>query len=362
MRSDEEALPVPVPGDILSYLPPLPGVPGAPEVDGRRRPADGGDGTCTVSDLLVPSCGAWWGVTPGAFTGTPKVQALEDFERKIGRSVDIFHWYHRGADLFPTEKEIAIATAPGEERLLFLNWKPEMGHTWAEVASGVPEVDRHIDRLADHIDENFPHPFFLTIHHEPEDDVIAEPGSGYTASDYRAMFRHVVQRLRAGGVDNAVIVMNYMGAPKWGVQPWFDELYPGDDVVDWIAWDPYAEAGTETFSELVNIVFSWVDGWPGFQEWVTARHPDKPLMLAEWGVFGQDEDQRHKAEVYRSMVEEVGDYPRIKAYVYFGSPRAPKGDTLVDGSQEALQAYRRLSHLPYLDPAGPTYPINRGTP
>lgn len=313
---------------------------------------------CTVSKLLVPSCGAWWGVIPGAFTGKPKGKALAEFERKIGRSVDIFHWYHRGADIFPTKKEISIATAPGQERLLFLNWKPAMGHTWAEVARGVPEVDRHIDKLAAHIDKNFPHPFFLAIQHEPEDDVVARKGSGYTASDYRAMFRHVVERLRAGGADNAVIVMNYMGAPKWGVKPWFDELYPGDDVVDWIGYDPYAEPKISSFAELVNIVFGWVDGWPGFYTWATKNHPDKPLMLAEWGVFTHPDDPGHKPGVYRSMRKQVRDYPRVKAFVHFSSPKAPKGDTTVDSSPAALREFRKLSNMPYLNPPGPHYPIN----
>ncbi len=70
------------------------------------------------------------------------------------------------------------------------------------------------------------------------------------------MYRHVALRLRADGLTNAVLVMNYMGAVKWGVADWFGELYPGDDVVDWIAYDPYASASAGfydgDFADMVN--------------------------------------------------------------------------------------------------------------
>lgn len=310
---------------------------------------------CTVSDLLVPSCGAWWGVTPGAFTSTPKPKALAEFERKIGRPVDIYHAYHRSPDLFPTKQEIAIATEPGEERLLFLNWKPEMGHSWAEVAAGVPEVNKHIDRLSAYINKNYTKPFFLTIHHEPEEEVRPKPGSGYTAQDYADMFRYVVERLRSNGVHNAVTVMNFMGGPKYCVKPWFDELYPGDDVVDWIGYDPYAEEGTDTFDELVNLAYPWVKGWDGFYQWAKRNHPNKPLMLAEWGVTALPDDPRHKVEVFRSMAKHVQDYPKLKAFVYFSAPVSPKGDTTIDSTKAALKAYRKLSNVPYLNPPGPVY-------
>ncbi|MGH3320969.1 MAG: hypothetical protein ACRDN9_12435 [Streptosporangiaceae bacterium] len=308
------------------------------------RAGGGGRHGCGVSAILVPSCGALWGVAPGAFTDAPKPKALANFERKVGRRVDIVHLYHRGDDLFPTHEEIAMAR---HGRLLYLNWKPEFGtgRTWAEVAHGA--VDGEIDRLASYIDGHYHKRFFLTIHHEPEDDVRPSAGSGYTAKDYAAMFRHVAKRLRADGVDNAVTVMNYMGAEKWGEKPWFGALYPGDRVVDWIAYDPYAGDGTTSFAQLVNKYFGSRDDWPGFYTWATRTHPDKPLMLGEWGVFAQRDDPSHKASIFRSAMRQARHFPRIKAYVYFGSPQAPRGDTTVDSTSRALRAFRALSDLRY---------------
>ena len=65
------------------------------------------------------------------------------------------------------------------------------------------------------------------------------------------MYRHVVLRLKADGVTNAIYVMDYMGYSKWGEQSWFNDLYPGDDVVDWIAYDPYS-TGNGTFATMVD--------------------------------------------------------------------------------------------------------------
>lgn len=302
---------------------------------------------CPVSDKLVPECGAWWGVAPGVFTDTPSPEALADFEAKTHRRADIYHRYHRGDELFPTAEEIAVARDPEGKRALLLNWKVAWGATWADVAAG--RQDKRIDRLAEHINDTFSEPFLLAIHHEPENDVKPEAGSGMTAKDYAAMFRHTAERLRAKGVDNAIFVMVHMGYEGWGVKPWFEDLYPGDDVVDWIGFDPYVTADPDArhygdFSRLVNMT-SDEERWPGFYNWAVETHPGKPLMLAEWGVFEHPDDIASKARIFSSARRQVTDFPAIKAMVYFDSPRAPRGDTRVDSSEQALAEFRNLAEL-----------------
>jgi len=307
----------------------------------------------------VPSCGIYWGAAPGPFTGlTPQV-ALQGFEQTIGRPVDIFHYYHSSPELFPTawEKQIAMGE-PGKHRMLLLNWKPEMGRTWAQVAAGDPTVDGQIDKLAAYINTNFPYKFFLTIHHEPENEVVETAGSGMTAADYRAMFRHVALRLRADGVDNAIIVETFMAWDGWGTQPWFNDLYAGDDVVQWIAGDPYIKADpttgykTKDFATLVNHASG---SWPGFYTWATSLHPGKPLMLAEWGVFEYPTDPSLKAKILSTVGQQIGQFPAIKALVYFNSPNAPKGDTRVDSSSLSLPVYQGLGGTTLFDSVAAAY-------
>ncbi|MEV7908511.1 glycoside hydrolase family 26 protein, partial [Streptomyces anulatus] len=253
---------------------------------------------------------------------------------------------HRGSELFPTPQERGIARDPAGRRLLLVNWKPSLDHTWAEIAGGA--LDRRIDRLAAHIAASFPERFFLTVHHEPENDVRESPGSGMTAEDYAAMFRHVVLRLRRGGARNAVTVMTYMGAPNWAAAPWFDRLYPGDDVVDWVAMDPYADDRVQTFGGLVDKTRAEFARWPGCYRWMRSRFPEKPVMVAEWGVFERPGNPGFKEAFFAAVRREMRDYPQIKALVYFDSPRAPRGDTRFDTTPGGLKAFADLARDPYL--------------
>ncbi|WP_370021391.1 glycoside hydrolase family 26 protein [Planotetraspora sp. GP83] len=297
---------------------------------GRRPPGD-----CAVTEKLIPTCGVWWGIAPDVFSGRRPLRAVEMAERRMGRRADIVHVYHRNGELFPTPEEREIAKGP---RLLLVNWKPAMDHTWAEVAHGA--IDHRIDTLADYITRTFPGRFFLTIHHEPENDV--RQGAGNSAADYAAMYRHIVTRLRERGVRNAVTVMTYMGAPNWADKPWFEKLYPGDDVVDWVGLDPYADDRVSDFAGLVNKTRPDHPQWPGFYRWMQSRFPAKPIMIAEWGAFERSGMPRFKRDFYTSVGRQIDEYPQIKALVYFDSPLAPRGDTRFDTTPGATRAFIQL--------------------
>lgn len=303
---------------------------------------------CAVGELLVPSCGVLWGAAPAGHTGSPRAAALAEFEAETGRRQDIYHAYHRAQALFPTEEERAIAAGG---RLLFLNWKP-LRWSWAQIAAGHPEVDSYLDRLADHINRTYPEPFFFTVHHEPENDVRPARGSGWQAGDYAAMFRYVVERLRSRGVDNLVTVVAYMAYVPWNARPWFPELYPGDDVVDWIAWDTYAYSdpgyGYGDFAEMMNRRSSRYPDWPGFYNWATDQFPGKPFMLAEWGVWHSRRNPGHMARFYDSVARQTPLFPRMKALVYFDTPGDQRArDSRPTATGAGLAAYQRLGGYPY---------------
>jgi hypothetical protein len=350
--------PAPGPGQLAppsgSASPPVPGASPTlalppPVSDARRGPANGRN--CRTGRKLVPTCGILWGVAPGAFTDKRGVQALATFEQKTERHQDIFHAYHSGErQLFPTPQEIAISRQPGKERILFLNWRAT-GATWAAIAKGDKTTDAFLDRLAVHIKQTYPEQFFFTVHHEGEEAVEEKAGSGMTAKDYAAMFRHVVQRLRGDGVDNLVTVLVHMAYVPYTSQSWFDSMYPGDDVVDWIGFDTYAYSdpgyGHGDFAELLNRRSGMKPNWPGFYNWAVKEHPDKPLMVAEWGVWSSAKNPGHKAEFYREVGKQIGRFPDIRAMVAFDTPHNQRGwDSRVDATPEALKAYRWLGKLP----------------
>jgi hypothetical protein len=297
----------------------------------------------------VPSCGVWWGIGANPTAGQSWDQAMADFDTVQGRSSDLLHYYHVGSTLFPTQVEISRAHADGQNRVLLENWKPELGRTWAQVAAGDPVVDAEIDREAAYLKTSYTTPFFLAIHHEPENEVIPTAGSGFTAADYAAMYRHVVLRLRSDGVTNAVYVLDYMGAPKWGEQSWWNDLYPGDDVVDWIAEDPYSVGSSAQWRTDFAGMVNRRDGssWPGFYTWATTAHPGKPIMLAEWGVTEDPADPAAKANFFSTMLAESQQFPAIKALVYWNSPGSSADSaTAIDSDPAALAAFRLLAANP----------------
>src|SRR5439155_22830508 len=176
---------------------------------------------------------------------------------------------------------------------------------------------------------NYSNPFFMVIHHEPENDVNPAAGSGMTAADFAAMFRHTVQRLRSKGVTNAVFVIAYMGNEKWLAQPWWKDLYPGDDVVDWIGLDSYVNAEPNTYHS--GTFASLLDrapqkGVPGFYDWATSAHSNKPFMLAEWGVYHSLTRNADKGRIYDTVLAEVARRPAIKAMLYFDTSHDDAGD------------------------------------
>ncbi|HEX4431584.1 MAG TPA: hypothetical protein VHZ96_20110 [Frankiaceae bacterium] len=292
-----------------------------------------------MSSLLVPSCGVWWGLGAVPLGSESYDQALTNLQTQEGRAADVIHFYHSGTQLFPSASDIAMSKSTGKDQILFENWKPELGHTWAQVAAGVPAVDTEIDNEAAYIKSHYTKKFFLSVHHEPENEIITTPGSGYTAADYAAMYRHVVLRLKADGVTNAIWTMDYMGYSKWCEASWFGQLYPGNDVVDWIAYDPYSTGGG-TFGTMAD----GKDGtkWAGFYHWATTAHPGTPLMLAEWGVT-ETTDPNAKANFFKNMPTLEKSYPAIKALVYWNSGGYP---TRIDSSPQSLAAFKALAQNP----------------
>ncbi|MFD1847124.1 hypothetical protein [Arthrobacter flavus] len=309
--------------------------------------------SCSAPPKPSAGCDVFFGVAPNPHGGENWDTALTSFEQRVGRSVDIVHYYKRGQDaLFPTESELNRQDEPGNERILFFNWKPD-SLTWREVADGA--ADPYLAELGDHLRREAGQPFFLSLNAEMEDEVDENEESGQTAADFRDFFRHTVEVLSRSNPDTIVTVMNYTGTQKWAEKPWFEELYPGDDVVDWIAQDPYAFdlATTPDLFQLANQTSG--GSWPGFYQWAAAHYPDKPQMLAEWGVDEKPRGPHSKASFFNSAEEKLSRLPKLRALVYWDHPGVTAegvelgvGNTGIRSSPEALSAFRDFVNSPAL--------------
>jgi beta-mannanase len=310
-------------------------------------------GSCATDELLVPSCGVLWGAAAGGFTDTPRDIALKNWEALTGRTAAIYHTYHKGDEKFPTKAEIAMTHDPAHPRVLLLNWKVAYGSTWARVAAG--DKDARIDAWASFVKANYgSQKFFLALHHEPENDVQTAASSGMTAKDYAAMYRHVVQRLRADGVTNVVNVVALMGNEKWMAQSWWKDLYPGDDVVDWVGLDSYVsvEKGYYHYGDFSSLLDRKpTGGGLGFYDWAVRNHPSKPIMVAEWGMYHRVAYPTSKAAAFASVVPSLAAHPKVKAVVYFDTAKDDTGDRniAVDSTPDSLGAFRQVAASPIFD-------------
>jgi beta-mannanase len=290
-----------------------------------------------------------WGAAAGGFTDTPRDQALKSWEALTGRTASIFHQYHKGDEQFPTKAEIAMTQDPQNPRVLLLNWKIAYNSTWAKVAAG--EQNARIDKWSAYVKQNYRQKFFLALHHEPENDVQTLASSGMTAKDYAAMYRHVITRLRANGVTNAVNVIAYMGNEKWMAQSWWKDLYPGDAYVDWVGLDSYVsvEKGYYHYGDMGDILDRRpTGGGLGWYDWAVTNHPTKPIMVAEWGMYHRRAYVTDKSAAFASVIPELKAHPAVKAVVYFDTASDDEGDRDISVNSQAssLAAFRKVAADP----------------
>ncbi|MGH2944704.1 MAG: DUF7594 domain-containing protein [Solirubrobacteraceae bacterium] len=308
----------------------------------------------SVGAPAVPSAGAYFGTyVSERSTG----RTLLETEAMVGRKFAVAHDYRRW-DHSPFISDRHRTWADGG-RLVYLNWhaKKRDGSmtSWADIASG--GHDARIDAVAQEA-KLFGRPMFIAFHHEPENEV-----GGYgSASDFADAFRRIVRRFEQHGVSNVAWVWNIMGTSKYYGQ-YSGGLYPGDDVVDWIAWDPYnwvdCHGRSGTWVEFADKVQT-------FYDWLGANgHADKPFMLGEYGSDEPLAGQPSKGSWFRGARDAMSGagnggvprFPNLKALVYFDSDHTSSSYSSgcawhIDSSASSLSGFQAMGADPYFQQAG----------
>ena len=152
-------------------------------------------------------------------------------------------------------------------------------------------------------------------------------------------------------MTNVINVMAYMGNEKWMAQSWWKDLYPGDDVVDWMGLDSYVSAETGyyhygMFGDLLDR--QPTGGGAGWYDWAVSQHASKPIMVAEWGVYHRVGKPADKAPAYNTVVPELQKRPAVKAIVYFDTAHDDQGDRdiSINSTASSLAAFRTLAANP----------------
>jgi hypothetical protein len=299
--------------------------------------------SCDVSSKLVNSCRPWLSAAVGGYnTGNdsqfsffnkrlnnPNVLTNLSSPTTLTYKMDVPHVYHQaGQNLFNGSAKEALTNTslyPKADNPVLVNWKP--GNKWADIANG--KYDASLVASAKAVKELGNRKIFLTLWHEPENhgDVSAAgvtfsgsckrpDGTRGSAAEYRAMWRHVRQVFDQQGVSNVVWFWNltgYVGNNAWDcmVKP----LWPGNDIVDWVMWDPYSSE-TGDFVGSVSKFYNFLTENSDSQHSFTS----KPWGLAE---FGSNSDPAKAEGYWRKAKEAIGTnwennkFPNIKLYSVF---------------------------------------------
>lgn len=159
-------------------------------------------------------------------------------------------------------------------------------------------------------------------------------------------YRYVVDRVRARKADNILwgFHVNHFAVPY---EPWNTNManyYPGAGYVDWLGLSVY---GKMHKSNDWSYFYDVMDN--GYKE-ICQLDPDKPVIVAEWGVgeFPADDKGKFISRAFADMQEK---YRRVKAAVYWHERWENKDGSFsnlrVNSSPEALAAYRAGIADPY---------------
>lgn len=293
-----------------------------------------------MSRILVPACGAWWGMfLPAAPDGGGLPAAVAAQDASLGRPLDTILVYH---DMSTTPDGTFPNSAEGQlsrNHLLVFSWAPTIWSTgqwysWETITSGaldnsvlIPEAIRL---------RNFGTTVFLSF--APEADS-SGPSQG-TPAQFVAAWRHVHDLFAREKVRNVVWVWTTTGYLPHAST--IAAMYPGNSYVDWIGYDPYnyfscRNTGWQSFSQTIG----------PFYQWLSARHFGKPIMLTEYGTSPDPGNPDLEASWYQDIVPTLKQYSDIKALNRWNSTTDQCNFTLSSESAQAQAAYQQAGLSPY---------------
>jgi hypothetical protein len=313
---------------------------------------------CTVDALLVNSCRAWFGVSANGYPQVSgrKLDQMLYFEERVGRQMEIAHTFHGPGDNALTDHDRFFADRAGT--FLLTNWA--LTRDWASADGSNDAVNAQIDAMAASVKSLGDTRIFLTLFHEPENDVTTAPecpgfvpkGTSGTTADYRAMWANVRARFDALGVTNALWVMNYMNHPPNNCL--VDHLYPGDDLVDWVLFTGYQHGDRGvSFVDRVSNMYDLLtrQSRPGHD------YLSKPWGIAEWGINNSTQENAYLYYAQAKAAVEADAFPRLRMYVSFDAGDAASNDAShrvaygIDPDvfdQAEQDAYNLFAHSPAL--------------
>ena len=283
--------------------------------------ADPDPGVCEVSVTLVNACRPWVGASANKYPQVAQgLRAQTEYhEQRIGRQLDLVHAYNGTSATGLSADQVYFASRP--DTTLYLNWKP--ASRWSDATGANSTVNARIDANVASIKSLGDSKIFLTIHHEPENDVsggatgctVNSPGTAGTPAEYREMWSYVRGRFDALEVTNVVWAVTFMSYQPYNCM--IDDLYPGNDLVDWVFFDNYGSGTNDSFEENVGRMYDFLSSTSDAEHDYNA----KPWGIAEWNISRGSLTPQQTYDYYdeAATLLRTGRFPKLKAYMIWDS-------------------------------------------
>ena len=286
--------------------------------------------------------------------------AVDAWRSQVGRLPAVWSIYQgwTGWNQFPVASAQRAAQLGGR---LMVTWEPWSGNardeSWSCRAVANGSYDAYIRQYARAVRSSGV-PVLIRLAHEMNGDWYPW-GTAYVSSearnndnspdDYVNMWRRVVRIFRVEGATNAswvwapnIVYQNSVNSIE-RQRADLQDLYPGDDWVDWIGLSVYNDGARypwRSFSQLFD----------GSYRIITAIC-DKPMMVAELGVteqgapYGQSKAQWIANAFFQDIPQR---YPRVRLVNYFSRDKSDMGESnySFDSSSAALNAFRSVVASP----------------
>lgn len=318
--------------------------------------------TQALPRLEPPTQGAYSGafVEFGLSEDQVSLEKIENFVNLAGKppALVIFanHW---GAQRFPQQQLRIIDRTGATPLILWYPWErpPEESsgqiYTLDQIIHG--QWDAYLDQWGQEA-KAFGRPLLVSWGLEMNGDWYPWSGVHHNGASlatsirpgppkYREAYRHVVDRVRATGADNIswVFHVNNLSVPN---ETWnsMAAYYPGSAYVDWLGMSAYGKQypGREWVSVKEAITSH-------YQE-LAAVDPDKPILLAEWGV-GEFPKEGSKAAWISEAMTQMKQLPRLKGAVIWHerwqNDNLEYSNLRIHSSMEALNSYRERIAEPF---------------
>jgi hypothetical protein len=290
--------------------------------------------------------------------------AFYEFERVAGKRLSLVHWGQpwkmNGQQLpFPTTYMTNVRRHGSIPVLNWASWDLGKGtqqrkYQLRDIYEG--RHDAFVERFAGQA-AAWGHPFILRFNHEMNGwwypwgvgrTVEGRRNNGNRPRDFVRAWRHVHRIFDRAGADNVSWAWTPNIQSKVKRYPRLDEVYPGNDYVDWTGLSGY-NRDKEWLGPSQLFTGRGTDYLLNSYAAIREIAPHRPVMLAETGSIEAGDDGTRKARWIRELLDH--QVPKrlkgVKAVMWFNWDIPPWPTMRIDSSIASASAFSRSIAPPF---------------